>query len=199
MEITQSKTNPEFHDYQEFLAAEYNYIAQTAFQANEDRSRSSQFFLITFGTFLAALFSSQYNNIDLKQLYLAFAAVFGTLAFFGALTVLQITRLRQAWIESIRAMNFMKDALISENPSLSKCFHWNTGSIPSALKIWSIGFLMSLQVSLISGFAIGTAVAFVGLAVNNSTIPWLLCIGIGILSSVIYLLVFNIYPLCRSK
>jgi len=41
------------------ITAEFNYIAQTAFQANEDRARASQYFLITFGTVIAALYSSE--------------------------------------------------------------------------------------------------------------------------------------------
>jgi hypothetical protein len=115
--------------YQDLLSAEFSYIAQTAFQANEDRSRSSQFFLITFGTFLAALLSTQFDNVDLKQIYLAFAVAFVALAGFGALTILQITRLREAWMESVRAMNVIKDGLFEECPELRRCFRWTSESI----------------------------------------------------------------------
>ena len=43
----------------ELLAAEYNYIAQTANQANEDRARVSSFYLIAVVSLLAALFGTQ--------------------------------------------------------------------------------------------------------------------------------------------
>ena len=43
----------------DLIVAEFNYIAQTAFQANEDRARVSQLFFVTFGTVIAALYSSQ--------------------------------------------------------------------------------------------------------------------------------------------
>jgi hypothetical protein len=42
------------------LAAEYNYAAQTAFQANEDRARVTSFYLVTVGSFLAAILSTQF-------------------------------------------------------------------------------------------------------------------------------------------
>ena len=42
----------------ELLAAEYDYIAQTANQANEDRARVSSFYLIAVGSLVAALFGT---------------------------------------------------------------------------------------------------------------------------------------------
>ena len=43
----------------ELLAAEYNYIAQTASQANEDRARVSSFYLVAVGSLVAGLLSTQ--------------------------------------------------------------------------------------------------------------------------------------------
>jgi hypothetical protein len=48
----------------ELLASEYDYIAQTANQANEDRARVSSFYLIAVGSLLAALFGTQFFTID---------------------------------------------------------------------------------------------------------------------------------------
>ena len=39
----------------EMLIAEYNYIAQTAFQANEDRSRVTSFYFVSVGSLVAFL------------------------------------------------------------------------------------------------------------------------------------------------
>src|SRR5713101_2519844 len=88
-------------DHQEILVAEFQYIAQTAFQANEDRARVSQFYFIYFGAFLAALFSSQLADLDSHQVYIGFVLVFLLITTFGGLTLLQLARLRQAWIESL--------------------------------------------------------------------------------------------------
>jgi len=43
----------------EILLAEYSYIAQTAFQAGEDRARVTSFYLVSVGTLVAAFLSSQ--------------------------------------------------------------------------------------------------------------------------------------------
>jgi hypothetical protein len=47
-------------EFDELLAAEFNYIAQTAIQANEDRARVSSFYLIAVGSLVAAMFGAQY-------------------------------------------------------------------------------------------------------------------------------------------
>jgi len=46
---TSRDTEPGFNDRlaNDFLVAEFNYIANAAFQANEDRARVSQFFFVT--------------------------------------------------------------------------------------------------------------------------------------------------------
>ena len=45
---------------EELLQTEFDYIARTAFQANEDRARVSSFYLVAVGSMVAALFSTQF-------------------------------------------------------------------------------------------------------------------------------------------
>ena len=103
----------------EIILAEYNYISETAFQADEDRARVSQFFFVTFGTFIAALVSSQMENVDIQQLYTAFVIVFVFIFILGILTISQLARLRQAWRESVMAMNQIKEEAIKQYPAAS--------------------------------------------------------------------------------
>jgi hypothetical protein len=44
------------------LSNEFCYIAQTAFQANEDRAHVAQYYLVTAGTLLAALLTGQVHT-----------------------------------------------------------------------------------------------------------------------------------------
>ncbi|MFO7663905.1 MAG: hypothetical protein R6X18_15115 [Chloroflexota bacterium] len=84
----------------QIMNAEYGYIAQTAFQANEDRARAWQFFFVTFATLIAALLSTQMTGVDRQQLYLTFVAIFLLLTVLGTITTLQLVRLRQAWLKA---------------------------------------------------------------------------------------------------
>jgi hypothetical protein len=167
----------------ELLVAEFNYIANSAFQANEDRARVSQFFFVTFGTFIAALFSTQITGIDLGQLFMAFGILFLLIALLGSTTMLQLARLRLAWMESARAMNQIKDEAVKSNPNLSSYFRWTSDTLPAAYKPRSVGWILAIMVALLSGLAIGSAVAFFGLSGRPDSVPWLLSLVLGVLGA----------------
>jgi len=185
--------NPEIH--QGILAAEFEYIAQTAFQANEDRARASEFFLISFGTLLAAVLTTQFGDVETRFLYRLFIVLFTVVGAWGALTILQLCRLRQAWLESVRAMNVIKDALIEQSPEMAGYFRWRTGSIPKAYKPWSVGFLLALQVSMVSGIALGAACTLGFLLVGRNDLPWLWMIAVVLATIVVFLVGLYYLPL----
>ncbi len=165
------------------IAAEYGYIAQTAFQANEDRARAWQYFFVTFATLIAALLSTQIEGIDPGPLYWTFVVIFGLLAVLGLITVVQLVRLRQAWLESARAMNQIKEQLISADPSLATYFRWRNSTLPAAFKWRSFGFLQAISVALLSGLAVGAAVAFGALAGGAGDVPWWASLGAAVLAA----------------
>lgn len=168
------------------IAAEFGYIAQTAFQANEDRARAWQYFFVTFATLIAALLSTQVAAAVRQQLYLTFALIFSLLAVLGLITVIQLVRLRQAWLESVRAMNQIKERLIADDPKLADYFRWRVATIPPAFKWRSFGFLQAVSVALLSGLAAGAAGAFGALARGAAVVPWLLSLLIaGLVAAVI--------------
>lgn len=161
------------------ITAEYSYVAQTAFQANEDRARAWQYFFVTFATLIAALLSTQIEGIDRRQLYLTFVVIFALLAGLGLITILQLVRLRQAWLESVRAMNQIKDRLMADDPALAAYFRWTTATVPAPFKLRSFGFLQAVSVALLSGLATGAAIGFGALAGGLAAIPWLLSVLLG--------------------
>jgi hypothetical protein len=90
----------------------------------------------------------------------------------GLLTVLQLARLRHAWFEALDAMNQLKDYYFANLPDLDKAFAWRSGRAPQKFKMSSVGFMLALQVSILGGAALGTAVFFATLAASGSI--WLL-------------------------
>lgn len=190
-----SENSNQAFDASGIIVAEFNYIAQSAFQAHEDRARVSQYFFVTFGTLVAALLTTQIENIDQRQLYIAFSVIFSLLAVFGALTMLHLARMRQAWIESARAMSQIKDTAIRQTPELADFFRWKTETIPPAFKPFSVGFLMAVMVSLLSGLSIGAAAAFFGLVSNPTTVNWPISIIAGLGGSGLLLVFLYYLPL----
>ncbi len=181
------------------IGAEYTYVAQTAFQANEDRARSWQYFFVTFATLIAALLSSQIAGIDRRQLYLTFVVIFALLAGLGLITILQLVRLRQAWLESVLALNQIKDRLMAEDPALAAYFRWTTATVPPAFKLRSFGFLQAVSVALLSGLALGAAVAFGALAGGRAVVPWASSLLVGGASAAGILWLGYVRPLQRMK
>jgi hypothetical protein len=149
----------------EILTAEFEYISTTAFQANEDRARVASFYLVTFGSFIAALLSAQFNVTPETATWVpwGFFGLFLALALMGLFTTLQLARLRLAWFESVQAMNAIKEYYIDRHPDLATAIKWRNepGTLPRKFKFNSVGFFMVLQVAILGGAALGAGIFFV--------------------------------------
>lgn len=170
----------------ELLAAEYQYIAQTANQANEDRARVSSFYLIAVGSLLAALFGTQFfgSNSPTQAVSIMFGGLFTLLTLLGISTIMQLARLRAAWYESMLAMNQLKDFMISQNGELNQAFRWTTSTLPSKYKMNSVSYYQAVEVALIGGLMAGAAIFFLQQAFikdNINVIHWVISITAGVL------------------
>lgn len=147
-------------DHNEMLQAEFKYIANVAFQANEDRSRVASFYFISTGSLVAAILGTQFAETQVKSISLAFTLLFLVLTILGALTIAQLARLRAAWHEAVEAMNKIKDFYIKDNPQIATAFKWRVKEIPPTNKPYSIANLMAIEVTLLGGLTTGSAVYF---------------------------------------
>ena len=82
-------------EFDELLASEFDYIAQTAAQATEDRARIS-FYLIAVGSLIAAMFGTQFMGMKSlpATINLMFSGLFLLLTLLGTSTIMQLARLR---------------------------------------------------------------------------------------------------------
>jgi MFS family permease len=144
----------------EILKAEYNYIATTVFQANEDRSRVASFYFVSVGSLVAAILSAIFSTSDLKNVSLAFFGLFVVLTILGAVTLAQLARLRAAWHESVQAMNEIKDYYIKHNKEIEPAFKWRLKTLPETDKPYSIANLMAVEVALLGAITCTASVYF---------------------------------------
>jgi hypothetical protein len=157
-----AKPNPD-----EILKAEYDYIANTVFQANEDRSRVASFYFVSVGSLVAAIVGSIFSTNDLKSVSLAFAGLFVVLTALGALTLAQLARLRAAWHESAQAMNQIKDYYIRHNKEIEPAFKWTAETLPHTDKPYSIANLMASEVMFLSAITCAAAIYFLLLTLGD--------------------------------
>lgn len=193
-----SNINPPPTELDELLAAEFDYIAQTAAQANEDRARVSSFYLIAVGSLIAALFGTQVFEPGLfnSNIKIMFAGVFGLLTLLGISTVMQLARLRAAWYESMMAMNQMKDFAMAQRPELAGAFRWKTTTLPAKYKPASVSYYQALEVALIGGLMFAAGVFFFQLALRPNDAPislmqWIVSIVAGVAMLLIHLQVYK--------
>ncbi len=154
----------------EILKAEYNYIANTVFQANEDRSRVASFYFVTVGSLVAAILGTIFSAENIKNFSPAFSGLFLILTLLGALTLAQLARLRAAWHESVQAMNQIKDYYIKHNKEIEPAFKWRLKTLPPTDKPYSIANLMAVEVSILSAITITAAFYFLFLTLG--AIEW---------------------------
>ncbi len=165
-------------DRDEMLKAEFNYIADTAFQANEDRSRVTSFYFVSTGSLIAAILGTQFAEAQVKNISLALSLLFLVLTILGALTIAQLARLRAAWHESVQAMNQIKDFYIKENPEIASAFKWRIKSIPPTDKPYSIANLMAIEVSLLGALtATASAYFLLNFIGNVNNLGWRLVVS----------------------
>ena len=164
------RTDPEIIIPDDILIAEYEYIADTAQQANEDRSRVASFYFVSVGSIVAAILGTQFAKDNLKSVSVAFSILFFVLTLLGTLTIAQLARLRAAWHESIEAMNQVKDFYIKKFPETESAFKWRIGTIPPTDKPYSIANLIALEVALLGALTTAAAFYFILFALEEVTL-----------------------------
>jgi len=169
----------------EILTAEFQYIADSAFQANEDRSKAASFFLVSVGSLVAAIFGAQELSAAKEvplTLYFVLAGLFFVLSLLGGLTVTQLARLRAAWYESALAMNEIKEYYSDHfgEIELYKAFRWKKNTMPSRFKLNSISFSTALEVALLSGLTFGASTYFFQQGIRYSSHLWIVTLLCGL-------------------
>ncbi len=188
------KKTPPLVELDELLAAEYDYISQTANQANEDRARVSSFYLIAVGSLVAALFGTQLFDADkfTETVKIMFSGLFVLLTLLGTSTTMQLARLRAAWYESMLAMNQIKDFAMNQSPELKRAFRWKSETLPAKYKTGSVSYYQAFEVALISGLMFAAATFFLQQAFFAITVlNWIISAIFGMSTIYIQLRIYK--------
>lgn len=157
----------------DILIAEFNYITQTAFQANEDRARVSSYYLVSVAAVIGAVFGAKLDGTSVLLVNVAFGVLFAILSFVGATTLLQLARLRAAWDEAAVAMNMIKCyyATFPASESLGAAFFWKTSTLRWDRNHRSVSYLLAISVIVISSAMAVIAVGYWVTALLQSVTP----------------------------
>src|SRR5574338_1233010 len=153
--VEKPRLNPE-----DLLRAEYDYLGNTAFQANEDRARVSTFYFVSVGSLVAAILGTHFAADSLQDVAVPLALLFAVMTGLGALTLGQLARLRAAWHESTEAMNQLKDFYLKHHPEIEPAVKWRGSTIPPTDKRNSVANLIALEARLLGSLTSAAAVYF---------------------------------------
>lgn len=144
---------------EEILKLEFDYARQTANQAQTDRTVIVNLYLLLVGgigsLLLAVASLAPENRLNFPPQ--ALALLFVVLGVLGVLTLFKLIRLRQAWYDSVRTMNAIKDYYLQRFPELEAAMRWRTHTIPPLGKAWTITFILALMVALLDSIAFTAA------------------------------------------
>ena len=178
----------------DILKLEFEYARITASEAMQDRHTMVNFYLLAFGVIATGVLAILSGEADLPQ-------SIGTLLLWivcavGWLYFLKIIRLRQAWHESARAMNQIKEFFIQhdghfEPEELRPAFRWQAHSLPSPDKPWTLFFYSAVLIALLDSMAYVLGAALLDLnvspAIPRVDLAFYLIFGMGFLAFHIWL------------
>ncbi len=150
------------------LLEEFNYASVTAYQANEDRARMFNLYLLLIGVLGSGLAAAYQLGGGLKsyagELSVALLLVAG---FMGIAFFIKLIRLRQAWRESALAMSLIKEYYIAQfsasAPHAARAFYWRLRTLPTGEKRTSTTAVVCGTVALLGSLCFAGAAVVLGL------------------------------------
>ena len=138
------------------LTQEFEYARATASEAMQDRHKMVNFYLIIAGVAVSGVLATLSRDTHLSQS--AGAILLWALCGIGWLYFLKLVRLRQAWHDSARAMNQIKEFCIEHNSSfdpqvLRTAFRWQARTLPAPHKPWTLFFYSAALIGFLNSAA----------------------------------------------
>ncbi len=150
------------------LLEEFNYASVTAYQAQEDRARMFNLYLLLIGVLGSGLAAVYQLGGGLKafagELSIALLLVAGLM---GVAFFVKLIRLRQAWRESMLAMTLIKEYYIREfsktAPLGVRAFYWRLKTLPTGEKRGSTTFVVCATVATLGNMCFSGAALVISL------------------------------------
>jgi hypothetical protein len=193
----------------DLLQMEFEYARITASEAMNDRHTVVNFYLLLTGVVVsavAALISAERppgilaNAVPYVGMSLLWA-----LCIVGWLYLLQIVRLRQAWRDSAKTMNRIKEFYIQRVARLSpqeysQAFRWRLETLPPAAKLWTIHFFSAALVALLNSLVYvgGGLLCALGLSLASEVWPWVIS-GLGLFGVLLFVYSLHMYVLFLGR
>jgi len=165
----------------DILGWEFEYARVTASEAMEQRHTMVNFYLLAAGVVASGVVGVLGQDAGLPKA--AGTVLLWLLCGIGWLYFLAIIRLRQAWYDSARAMNQIKEfyaqhAKEFDPDTLRSAFRWQAHTLPAPGKPWTVYFYSVILIAFLDSAAYVTGGALLGWGAP----PHLLAPALGLLA-----------------
>jgi hypothetical protein len=193
-------------DASTILGKEFDYARTTASEALDDRHRMIDFYLVFTGIVVTGVLSVLNRDGGVPDIVGTVLLWF--LCGIGWLYFLKLIRLRQAWHDSARAMNRIKDFYIQHAKEfapdvLERAFRWRSETLPAPEKPWTLHFFSAMLIGLIDTVAYVLGGALLDLDVTLShpllVLTPLVAFGLSLLAFYIWAYVAFLRPTAAAE
>ena len=158
----------------ELLSWEFEYARTTASEAMNERHTIMNFYLLAVAVVTSGIVAVLGRETTLPTS--AGAVLLWALCGIGWFYFLMIVRLRQAWHDSARAMNQIKDFYINHAQhftpdELGTAFYWKTNTLPRPGKSWTVYFYSATLIGFLNSVAFALGGALIELDISESVSP----------------------------
>ena len=145
-------------DAGDILDWEFEYARTTASEAMTERHNVVNIYLLAAGVVISGVAAILSLDSDTEIPAEAGTALLWLLCFIGWIYFLAIVRLRQAWHDSAKTMNHIKDFYIYhtqhfDHKAMRAAFRWQTGSLPPPDKPWTVYFYSAMLIAVLNSGA----------------------------------------------
>ncbi|MBL7065264.1 MAG: hypothetical protein ISS49_13810 [Anaerolineae bacterium] len=159
-------------DASDILGWEFEYARITASEAMRDRHTMVNFYLLAVGVVASGIVTVLGWDTDLPK-------AIGTVLLWlvcgiGWLYFLKVIRLRQAWVDSAKTMNRIKEFCIQHAKEfdadvLRTAFRWQAHTLPAPHKPWTVFFYSAILIGFLDSVAYVAGGALLDLNVIRSS------------------------------
>jgi hypothetical protein len=158
---------------EEILEWEYEYVRNTASEAMQDRHTMINFYLVLVGVVASGVVA----NLDKLDKWQGGATLLlWVVCGIGWFHFLILVRLREAWHESLQALQWIRDFCVEHADDISsdelrKAFLWRRETLPRAGKRWSVFYYSALLIAFLDSVAFGVGGHLLNLGKDVVTLP----------------------------
>ena len=156
------------------LQMEFDYISKTASEAMNDRHSMINFYIAIITVAMAGVTNILTSKSSISLEFAVVLLWMGCLV--GVFYFLKIVRLRQAWVESIKAMNCIKRSIIefsgeSESQFLKQSFLWKSDTAPMANQHYNIFHYSAMFIGFMSAFfyVLGVYIMYISNTIGDTS------------------------------